>query len=73
MRQTPRSWADSIEEFLQIQEEFLQLQKRIEVGRDSVTDSIVRLLVEGWQRRIDDCIADSHICKSCRLIMEGSF
>ena len=46
MRRTPRSLADAREELVQIQEEFTQLQKRIEAVRDSVADSVVRLFGE---------------------------
>jgi hypothetical protein len=46
MQRTPRSWADAREELIQIQEEFTRLQKRIEVVRDCVTDSLVRFFGE---------------------------
>src|ERR1035437_5216223 len=42
MRRTLRGLADAREELVQIQEEFTQLQKRIEAVRDCVTDSLVR-------------------------------
>jgi len=38
--------ADAREEFVQIQEEFKRLQKRIEVVRDSVANALVRLFGE---------------------------
>jgi predicted DNA-binding transcriptional regulator AlpA len=38
--------ADAREELVQIQEEFTQLQKRIEAVRDCVTDSVVRFFGE---------------------------
>ena len=46
MRRTPRSLADAREELVQIQEEFTRLQKRIEVVRDCVKDSLVRFFGE---------------------------
>jgi len=45
-RRTPRSLADAREELVQIQEEFTRLQKRIEVVRDCVADSLVRFFGE---------------------------
>ena len=41
MRRTPRSLADPREELVQIEQEFVRLQKRIEAVRDCVTDSLV--------------------------------
>jgi hypothetical protein len=38
--------ADAREELVQLQEEFTQLQKRIEAVRDSVANSLVRLFGE---------------------------
>ena len=46
MRRTPRSLADAREELVLIQEEFTQVQKRIETVRDCVADSLVRLFGE---------------------------
>ena len=46
MRRTHRSLADVREELVQIQEEFVRLQKRIDTVRDSVADSLVRLFGE---------------------------
>jgi hypothetical protein len=47
MRRTPRSLADAREELVLIQEEFTQVQKRIETVRDCVVaDSLVRLFGE---------------------------
>jgi len=45
MRRTPRSLADAREELVQIEQEFIRLQKRIEVVRDCVTDSLVRFFL----------------------------
>jgi hypothetical protein len=41
MRRPPRSLADAREELVQIEQEFVRLQKRIETVRDSVADSLV--------------------------------
>lgn len=49
MRRTPRSLADARNELVQIEQEFTRLQTRIEVVRDSVADSLVRLF--GDERR----------------------
>jgi hypothetical protein len=46
MRRTPRSLADAREELVQIEQEFTQLQKRVEAVRDCVTDSLVRFFGE---------------------------
>jgi predicted DNA-binding transcriptional regulator AlpA len=46
MRTTPRRLADAREELVQIQEEFTHVQKRIEVVRDSVADSLTRIFGE---------------------------
>jgi len=46
MRRTTRTFAHAREELVQIQDEFTHLQKRIEVTRDCVTDSLVRLFGE---------------------------
>jgi len=46
MRRTPRSLADAREELVQIEQEFTQLQKRIDAVRDSVADSLIRLFGE---------------------------
>jgi hypothetical protein len=46
MRRTPRSLADAREELVQIEQEFNQLQKRIEVVQDSVANALVRLFGE---------------------------
>src|ERR1035441_507864 len=46
MRRTPRSLADAREELVQIEQEFTQVQKRIETVRDCVADSLVRLFGE---------------------------
>jgi hypothetical protein len=43
MRKTLRSLADAREELVPIEQEFTQLQKRIEAVRDCVADSLVRL------------------------------
>ena len=46
MRRTLRDLADARKEQFEIQQEFVRLQKRIEVVRDSVADSLVRLFGE---------------------------
>ena len=46
MRRPPRNLTDAREELVQIEQEFTQLQKRIEAVRDSVLDSLVRLFGE---------------------------
>jgi len=43
MRRTPRDLADAREELLEIQQEFVRLQKRIDVVRDCITDSLTRI------------------------------
>ncbi len=48
MRRTPRSLTDAREELIQIEQEFTQLQKRVEAVRDCVTDSLA--LFSGHQR-----------------------
>src|ERR1017187_2950095 len=46
MRRTPRSLVDAREELAQIEQEFTQLQKRIEAVQDSVANALVRLFGE---------------------------
>jgi hypothetical protein len=46
MRRTPRTLADAREELVQLQEEFMRLQRRIEVVQDSVANALVRLFGE---------------------------
>jgi predicted DNA-binding transcriptional regulator AlpA len=46
MRTTPRSLADAREELVQLQEEFMRLQNRIDAVRGCVTDSLTRLFGE---------------------------
>ena len=46
MRRTPRTLADAREELIQLEHEFSRLQTRIEVVRESVADSLVRLFGE---------------------------
>jgi DNA-binding transcriptional MerR regulator len=46
MRRTPRTLTDAREELAQIEQEFTQLQKRIEVVQDSVANALVRLFGE---------------------------
>jgi hypothetical protein len=46
MRRTPRTFTDAREELVQIEQELIQLQKRIEVVRDCVTDSLARFFGE---------------------------
>lgn len=46
MRRPPRNLADAREELVQIEQEFVRLQKRIEAVRDCVTDSLVRFFGE---------------------------
>jgi hypothetical protein len=46
MRRTPRNLTDVREELVEIQEQFTQLQKRIEVVQDSVANALVRLFGE---------------------------
>ena len=46
MRRPPRSLADAREELVQIEQEFVRLQKRIETVRDSVADSLTRIFGE---------------------------
>jgi len=43
MRRTLRDLADARKELLEIQQEFTQLQKRIDAVRDCVTDSLTRI------------------------------
>ena len=43
MRTTPRRLADARKELLEIQQEFVHLQKRIDAVRDCVTDSLTRI------------------------------
>jgi len=54
MRKALRGLGDVREELVQIQEEFTQLQKRVEAVRDSVADSLVRSFSEGWPRRREE-------------------
>jgi hypothetical protein len=46
MRTTPRRLADARKELLEIQQEFVHLQKRIDAVRDSVADSLTRIFGE---------------------------
>jgi hypothetical protein len=46
MRRTLRDLADARKELLEIQEEFIRLQKRIDAVRDCVTDSLTRIFGE---------------------------
>ena len=46
MRRPPRNLADAREELVQIEQEFVRLQKRIETVRDSVADLLLRLFGE---------------------------
>ena len=46
MRRTLRDLADAQKELLEIQQEFVHLQKRIDAVRDCVTDSLVRFFGE---------------------------
>lgn len=46
MRRTLRDLADARKELLEIQQEFVRLQKRIDAVRDCVTDSLVRFFGE---------------------------
>ena len=46
MRRTPRDLADARKELLEIQQEFVRLQKRIDAVRDCVTDSLKRTFGE---------------------------
>ncbi|HWA95095.1 MAG TPA: helix-turn-helix domain-containing protein [Terracidiphilus sp.] len=46
MRRTLRDLADARRELLEIQQEFIRLQKRIDAVRDCVTDSLTRIFGE---------------------------
>src|ERR1019366_8238883 len=46
MRRTPRNLTDVREELVQIEQEFTQLQKRIDAVRDCVTGSLTRIFGE---------------------------
>jgi hypothetical protein len=46
MRRTLRDLADARRELLEIQHEFVHLQKRIDAARDCVTDSLTRIFGE---------------------------
>src|ERR1017187_5236973 len=46
MRTTPRRLADARKELLEIQQEFVRLQKRIDAVRGCVTDSLTRIFGE---------------------------
>ena len=46
MRKTMRNLADARKELLEIQQEFVRLQKRIDAVRDCVTDSLTRIFGE---------------------------
>jgi hypothetical protein len=46
MRRTLRDLADARKELLEIQQEFVRLQKRIDAVRDCVTDSLTRIFGE---------------------------
>ena len=46
MRRTLRDLADARKELLEVQQEFVRLQKRIDAVRDCVTDSLTRIFGE---------------------------
>lgn len=68
MRRTLRDLADARRELLEIQQEFVRLQKRIDAVRDCVTDSLTRIF--GDERPAMAALAEEEFVEklACRVV-----